>query len=57
MIIRKVSYSCEIYDIIKKAGNVQMNILEKICVKLGCHLSDIEEIIPDEKKSPFLKKR
>ena len=28
--------------------NVQMEILETICLKMGCQLSDIAEILPDK---------
>ncbi len=31
-----------------KGENVQMEVLEKICIKLGCQLSDIAEVSNDE---------
>ena len=33
-----------------KGENVQMEVLEKICIKLGCQLSDIAEVSNDEWK-------
>ena len=32
--------------------NVQMDILESICLKLPCELTDIVEILPDPEPSP-----
>ena len=32
--------------------NVQMDILESICLKLPCELTDIVEIMPDPEPSP-----
>ena len=32
--------------------NVQMDILESICLKMDCQLSDIAEILPDPEPSP-----
>lgn len=32
--------------------NVQMDILESICLKLPCELTDIVEILPDPQLSP-----
>ncbi len=31
-----------------KGENVQVEVLEKICIKLGCQLSDIAEVSNDE---------
>lgn len=33
---------------IEKGENVQMDVLDKICVKLKCQLSDIAEIMFDD---------
>ena len=33
---------------LEKGENVTMDVLDKICCKMGCQLSDIAEIIPDE---------
>ena len=32
--------------------NVQVGILETICLKMDCQLSDIAEILPDPELSP-----
>ena len=32
--------------------NVQMDILESICLKMNCDLTDIVEILPDPDQSP-----
>lgn len=34
---------------LENGDNVQMDVLEKICLKLGCQLSDIAEIFPDDR--------
>ncbi|WP_022778290.1 helix-turn-helix domain-containing protein [Butyrivibrio sp. AE3009] len=33
---------------LEKGSNVEIGVLDKICVKLGCQLSDVAEIIFDE---------
>ena len=35
--------------------NVQMEVLERICLKMDCQLSDIAEILPDPESSPDYK--
>lgn len=32
---------------LENGDNVQMEVLDKICMKLNCQLSDVAEIVPD----------
>lgn len=36
---------------LEKGENTTVEVLEKICLKLGCGISDIMEIIPDSSKN------
>ncbi len=33
---------------LERGENVQMDVLEKICLSLGCQLEDVAEVIPDQ---------